>query len=44
MASQTEPIVKMEGPATVKALVEDDEETTRGLYREGAALRLAGLP
>lgn len=44
MASQTEPIVKMQGPATVKAPVKDDEETTRGLYSEVAALRLAGLP
>jgi hypothetical protein len=44
MASQTGPSVKMEGPATVKALVEDDEETTRDLYPKVAALRFAGLP
>ncbi|HYL46191.1 MAG TPA: sigma-54 dependent transcriptional regulator [Candidatus Limnocylindrales bacterium] len=37
MASQAEPIVKVEGPATVTALVVDDEETTRDLCREVAA-------
>lgn len=37
MASQTEPIVKVEGPAEVTALVVDDEETTRDLCREVAA-------
>ena len=44
MASQTEPILKVEGPATVAALVEDDEETTRYLCREVAPFRLRGYP